>query len=162
MAVAERRITRPEAPEAALTTCFQVLAKAGFTNVQANPQSMSVSADRKAAGQYTRTPISVRVSASGEGSEITVRSEQKAHSLLSAASRPADRAVTRFLDALDQAPPGARPPPPPPPPSEEARSVPPSNADHLQQLERLHVLLKAGALTQAEFEAEKTKLLGST
>jgi hypothetical protein len=100
------------------------------------------------------------VSPSETGSEITVRCESTAQSLVSAASKPSERLVTSFLQALEQAPLGTPPPPPPPPPA--LNQVPAAAAaDHLQQLEKLHELFKAGALTEDEFDAEKAKLLDS-
>jgi Short C-terminal domain len=161
MAVSERKTTRAEAPQAALTACAQALAKAGFNNIQTHPDQMTVTADKRARGQWTRAPIVVSVSVSEAGSDITVRSEAVAQSLVSAASKPSDRMVTRFLEALDQIPLAPEPPPPPPPPPPSAESPGPSAADRVEQLERLHQLFKGGALTQEEFDAEKAKLLSS-
>jgi len=155
MAVSERNTTRAESPNTALTTCAQALAKAGFNNIQTHPDQMTVTGDKRVRGQWTRTPVIVSVSASEAGSTITVRSEAAAQSLVSAASKPSDRMVSRFLEALDQIPVALAPPPPPPPSLVQSPDPP----DRVEQLERLHQLLKAGALTQEEFDAEKAKLL---
>ena len=49
------------------------------------------------------------------------------------------------------------PPPPPPPPAASA----PDTGDKLEQLKQLGDLKAAGVLTDAEFEAEKAKILAS-
>ncbi len=58
------------------------------------------------------------------------------------------------LDALEQQ--GAPPAAPPPPPAAPA----PAAGDVVAQLQQLKQLLDSGALTQDEFDAAKTKLLG--
>jgi hypothetical protein len=54
------------------------------------------------------------------------------------------------------APAAAAPPPPPPPPPAAATA---SSADRIAALTQLKSLLDSGVLTQAEFEAEKQKIL---
>ncbi|MGA8727061.1 MAG: SHOCT domain-containing protein [Acidimicrobiales bacterium] len=47
-----------------------------------------------------------------------------------------------------------------PAPSEPVAAPAPSTADPVQQLTQLAALKDSGALTEAEFEAEKAKILG--
>jgi parvulin-like peptidyl-prolyl isomerase len=51
------------------------------------------------------------------------------------------------------------PPPPPPPPPPPAAPAAADSSDLLAQLEKLGQLKTAGILTDAEFEAQKAKLL---
>jgi hypothetical protein len=51
------------------------------------------------------------------------------------------------------------PPPPPPPPPAPAAPAATSSSDMIAQLEKLGQLKAAGILTDAEFEAQKAKLL---
>lgn len=60
----------------------------------------------------------------------------------------------RISGLEQQAPPQAAAPPPPPAPA-------PAVVDVAGQLTQLKGLLDAGALTQAEFDAQKRKLLGA-
>jgi Short C-terminal domain len=53
----------------------------------------------------------------------------------------------------------AAPPPPPPAAAAPAPAAPP--VDNVAQLVQLKGLLDAGALTQAEFDAEKAKILAN-
>jgi len=149
MAVTEQTTARPEGADAALKACFQPLNKAGFKNIQPNPQMLSVRAEKRVRGQWTRGSILVQLSRQAGGTEITVRAEATAQSLVSAANKPSDRLVAGFLSELDSIPHG-EPPPPLAPPTPPATAAPSAAPDRLEQLERLHELYKAGALTQAE------------
>jgi hypothetical protein len=53
----------------------------------------------------------------------------------------------------------APPPPPPPPPAAPAPAASAGTSDMIAQLEKLGQLKAAGILTDAEFEAQKAKLL---
>jgi Short C-terminal domain len=66
------------------------------------------------------------------------------------------------LDALEQqgAPAAAPAPASPPPPAPAAAPPAPAGGDVVAQLQQLKQLLDSGALTQDEFDAAKTKLLG--
>ena len=76
--------------------------------------------------------------------------------------RQANRWASQEQQAQPQQPPPqqyAPPPqdyPPPPPPSEAPAADPP---DMLEQLQKLGGLRSAGVLTEAEFEAQKAKIL---
>jgi hypothetical protein len=59
----------------------------------------------------------------------------------------------------DQAPPPQPPPPAPPPPAPAPAG--PSTDDKLSQLKQLGELKASGVLTDAEFEAQKAKILAS-
>jgi len=66
-------------------------------------------------------------------------------------------------DAQQQAaqPVSQQPPPPPPPPQATAPAQPTGLTDEgLEQLKQLGALHESGVLTDAEFEAEKQKILG--
>ncbi len=54
----------------------------------------------------------------------------------------------------------AAPAAPPPAPAQPAAAAPPAESDRLATLSRLGDLLQSGVLTQAEFDAEKQKVLG--
>ena len=72
------------------------------------------------------------------------------------ARRQASRAQPQVgAAASEQAPP---PPPPPPPPSPPSGS---GTADTIAQLKELAQLKDDGILTDAEFEAQKAKILGT-
>jgi hypothetical protein len=59
-------------------------------------------------------------------------------------------------------PPQYAPPPPPPPPVQQAPPPPPAPAvDPIEQLTKLGQLRDSGVLTEAEFAAQKAKILGS-
>ena len=59
-------------------------------------------------------------------------------------------------------PPVQQAPPPPPPPVQQAPPPPPPPAvDPIEQLTKLGQLRDSGVLTEAEFEAQKAKILGS-
>lgn len=60
-------------------------------------------------------------------------------------------------EAPDRMPP---PPPPPPPPAFPPPDVDEDPLERVQALERLAALRDSGALTEAEFDAEKARLLG--
>lgn len=53
----------------------------------------------------------------------------------------------------------AAPPPPPPPPPTEPVSTPPATSTMIDQLTRVGELRAAGVLTEAEFEAQKARIL---
>ena len=60
-----------------------------------------------------------------------------------------------------QAPPPQAAPPPPPPPAAPAAPAGTSTEDKLAQLTQLGELKTAGVLTEAEFEAQKARILSS-
>ena len=74
------------------------------------------------------------------------------------------KAYTQAMnDAQAQQPQYYAPPPQqyaPPPPQPQYVAAPPSNEDVVSQLERLGALKAQGLLTEAEFNAQKAKLLG--
>jgi hypothetical protein len=51
-------------------------------------------------------------------------------------------------------------PPPPPPPAPAAAAPPPPAADPIKQLKDLAELKEQGILTEAEFAAQKARILG--
>ena len=61
--------------------------------------------------------------------------------------------------AQDQAAAAAAPPAPPPPPPAAAAPAPANMNDRLAQLTQLGELLKAGILTEAEFQQQKAQIL---
>jgi hypothetical protein len=153
MATTERTVTRSEAPSEALSVCTQALQKAGFKNVNETVGTMTVTATKFAQGQYRRSNVSIVVRPLGSGSEITIQCKAAASSLVSLASNPSARIVEAFISTLppDTAPVQA---------SGLESSVEIPTASRIDDLERLHGLLKSGALTDEEFQAEKKKLLG--
>jgi hypothetical protein len=66
-----------------------------------------------------------------------------------------DEQINQMQQAQAPAQPVAAAPPPP------AAAAPTSESDRIAALSRLGDLLQSGVLTQAEFDAEKQKLLGS-
>jgi hypothetical protein len=63
-----------------------------------------------------------------------------------------------------QQPPPQQPPPQPPPPQHQAPAAPAEpddTAERLANLAKLGELMSAGLLTQAEFEQQKARILGS-
>ena len=161
MALTERRAALPDPPETALKTCATAMRRAGFKKVETNRSTMLVTGKKRAFGQYTSSQVSVYVSPSpaGSGSEIIVRSQAGAQSLASAASKPSERLVKQFLEALGQDPAGL---PPAPAHASTAPQTPPADGDNVEKLEKLHQLLKSGALKRDEFETEKAKILSSS
>jgi hypothetical protein len=73
-----------------------------------------------------------------------------------------NRGAAKAEAAQQQAAPAAPPPAAPPPPQAPA-AVPPatSTADSYDDLMKLKGLLDAGVLTQAEFDAQKAKILST-
>jgi hypothetical protein len=69
--------------------------------------------------------------------------------------RQAGRWASQDQQAYAQQPQYAAPPPPPPPPPAAA----PSADDMLNQLQKLGELKASGVLTEAEFQAQKAKIL---
>jgi hypothetical protein len=79
-----------------------------------------------------------------------------------ASGREAEAQQNARIDQLEQqqvAPPPAAPAPPAPPPATPAPAA--GGDDTVAQLKQLADLHSAGALTDAEFEAAKAKLLGT-
>jgi hypothetical protein len=73
-----------------------------------------------------------------------------------AAAVGAHAANRRAATAAQETPPPQAPPPPPPAPAPAATAAP----DPIQQLTQLAALKDSGALTEAEFETQKTRILG--
>jgi hypothetical protein len=72
--------------------------------------------------------------------------------------RQANRWSQQESDQYEQQAYAAPPPPPPPPPPAPAAAAPP---DMITQLKQLAELKDQGILTDAEFEAQKAKVLAS-
>jgi len=71
----------------------------------------------------------------------------------------ADRGGKQAAAWQSQEPPPQQPPPPHPPPAVAAQ--PDDTAERLAHLTKLGELMNAGVLTQAEFEQQKARILGS-
>jgi Short C-terminal domain len=61
--------------------------------------------------------------------------------------------------AAQEQPPEEYAPPPPPPPPPAAQPAPSSQNDMLDQLQQLGELKAAGVLTEAEFQAQKARIM---
>lgn len=148
MATTERTVTRSEAPSEALSVCTQALQKAGFKNVNETVGTLTVTATKFAQGQYRRSNVSIVVRPLGSGSEITIQCKAFASSLVSLASNPSARIVDAFISTLppDTAPLQASG-------LESSLGIP--TASSIDDLERLHGLLKSGALTDEEFKPKR-------
>ena len=72
-----------------------------------------------------------------------------------AAAVGAHAANRQAANAAQEAPAPEAPPPPPPPPAPAAAAP-----DPIEQLTQLAALKDSGALTEAEFETQKARLLG--
>ena len=161
MATTERRVAVQLPPPEALQACAKALHGGGFKGVAADENLMQVTAKKKTFSQWTASRITVSVTPSSTGSEVLARSQASAQSLASAAMKPSEKLVQQFFEVLSAvvgnmasvSSPAAESPP---------LAGPTRNADQdsAVQIERLHGLLQAGALTQEEYEAEKAKVLG--
>jgi hypothetical protein len=72
-------------------------------------------------------------------------------------NRVSRRQGNRWAAQEQQTQEAAAPPPPPPPPP--AQAVPSSQNDMLDQLQQLGELKSAGVLTEAEFQAQKARIM---
>jgi len=80
----------------------------------------------------------------------------------SVSNRVSRRQAGRWAEQeQQQAPPPQAAPPPPPPPAAAPAPAGTSTADKLAQLTQLGELKTAGVLTDAEFEAQKARILSS-
>lgn len=160
MATAERRVAVQLPPSEALQACAKALHGGGFRGVAADENLMQVTAKKKTFSQWTASKITVSVTSASTGSEVLARSQASAQSLASAAMKPSEKLVQQFFEMLSTVVGNMSSAPSPVAESVPAGPTRDADRDSAEQVERLHGLLKAGALTQDEYEAEKAKVLG--
>ena len=100
MAVNERSTVLAQPPEAAMQTCVDALAKAGFKKVEPNPQTNEIAVSKWYWTQWTPSKMTVSLRPHAEGTEVVATGTAVAQSLLSARNHPAQRMVNAFIDAL--------------------------------------------------------------
>jgi hypothetical protein len=98
MATAERELILKEPPETAIQTCVRALTAAGFKNINAG--AGVVTAQKRPAGQWTRSQISLTIAADGHHSRVTIMSQATTQSLPGLASSPSQRMVDKVARAL--------------------------------------------------------------
>jgi hypothetical protein len=101
--MSEDSIVVAESPDAALEICAEALMWWGFKNVEADQPAMTVSGSRRVFGQWTKSPVLLRLAPADDGGTlVTVFGEASIQSLTGLASDPAERLVRSAIRALEE------------------------------------------------------------
>ena len=101
--VIEETTTIPGPPEQAVQTCTRALTRARFKNIQVNQAALIVTGEQRRMGQWTRSQVTLLLSAGEDGTLVTITAEARAQSISSLVAHPATRIIKSILTELNGA-----------------------------------------------------------
>jgi hypothetical protein len=96
----EERMIIARPPQDVIAAAPQVLAAAGFKNVQTYRDQWTVTATKWRPGQWTQDPVNVFLYSDPQGTQVIVQAQATAQSVFSLASSPSQANVRAAMGAL--------------------------------------------------------------